>query len=299
MQPDFGVTDNPPARIRFGLMCRSLTFPNWQAQCLRLLLANPNVEPALVILDSRSPEPPSSLWKKLATLARLRINLFSLYNRYIVARCARATQPVDLSSLFKDVPRIQCVVTRKGKFSEYFAPDDLVRIRQANLDFMLRFGFNIIRGEILEAARYGVWSFHHGDEQKYRGAPPCFWEIYNGEPETGAILQRLTERLDGGIVLKKGWFPTVHHSYPGNRDAAHFLGAPWPAEVCADLLAGRAAYLDQPPSITRAPIYLAPRNGKMLAFTGKQAIRALGRVLRLATIGIATRPADPEQKGNV
>ena len=37
--------------------------------------------------------------------------------------------------------------------------------------FMLRVGFNIIRGEILNVPKYGVWSFHHDDEVKYRGGP--------------------------------------------------------------------------------------------------------------------------------
>jgi len=44
---------------------------------------------------------------------------------------------------------------------------------------------------------FGVWSWHHGDEDKYRGGPPAFWEIVNADPVTGALLQRLTERLDG------------------------------------------------------------------------------------------------------
>ena len=38
--------------------------------------------------------------------------------------------------------------------------------------------------------------------------PPGFWEIHNGDPVTGVILQRLTETLDGGVVLHAGWFKT-------------------------------------------------------------------------------------------
>jgi len=85
----------------------------------------------------------------------------------------------------------------------YFNAEDVATINKKDLDFILRFGFNIIRGEILNAARYGVWSFHHDDERKYRGSPPGFWELYYRDPVTGSILQRLTDRLDGGIVLKR------------------------------------------------------------------------------------------------
>jgi hypothetical protein len=233
-------------------------------------MALEGVKPALLIIDSRPPLPPKPLIKRFGTLLRLRVNFFSLYSRYYVKWQALASQPVDLSGGLKEVPRIRCEVTKKGKFSEYFNPQDIAAIRDHNLDFLLRFGFNIIRGDILTLPRYGVWSFHHGDEQYYRGAPPCFWEIYRGEPYTGLILQRLTERLDGGVVLKKARFPTISHSYAANRDAAHYQGISWPAEVCRDIFNGIAGYLDEPPSKTAAPIYKEPTNTEMIQFAWKQ-----------------------------
>jgi len=270
MQPDFGETDRLKTRLRFGVMCRSLSFPEWQVRSLQKLLAIGSVQPVLLIVDGRITPPSSSVWKKLERVLRCGINLFSVYNSYWVPRRSLAGKPVDMSAVFSHVPRITCEVGRKGKFSEYFQEEDLARIRGFDLDFILRFGFGIIRGEILKVPRYGVWSFHHGDEQKYRGAPPCFWEIDQAQPETGVMLQRLTDRLDGGIVLKKGWFQTIRHSYPRNRDSAHFLGVPWPAEACEDILAGRADYFHNPPVATNAPIYFLPDNRQMIIFGLKQ-----------------------------
>jgi len=272
--------------LRFGIMCHGTTFPLWQARCIQTLVAD-GVEPAVLIIDDRPPLPGSSVRKKIKTLVTLQADLFSLYNRHVVQRRCRATVPVDLSDSLQHLPRIPCQVLKKGKFSEYFSPQDLDAIRGCHLDFVLRFAFNIIRGEILTVPRYGVWSFHHGDEQKYRGAPPCFWEIYRDEPETGAILQRLTERLDGGVVLKKGTFATVLHSYPQSRDAAHMLGTTWPAEVCRDIRDGQARYLDDPPTRTTAPIYLQPGNRQMIAFGFKQIGHQVNRPTRWARDGNA------------
>jgi len=123
-----------------------------------------------------------------------------------------------------------------------------------------------VRGEILRAARHGVWSFHHDDEMRYRGGPSAFWEIHRGDPHTGVILQRLTQRLDGGVVLRKRVFDTVLHSYTRNRDVGLFGGAALPAEVCRDLLAGKDEYLDGAPSASTAPIFHAPSNREMLRF---------------------------------
>lgn len=164
---------------------------------------------------------------------------------------------------------IRCRVTRRGKFSEYFAVADVQAIRGFELDFILRFAFGVIRGEILAAARHGVWSFHHDDEERFRGGPPCFWELYTNEPVTGSILQRLTERLDGGIVLHKGWFPTIAHSYVRNRDQAFMESADWPARICRDLRNEVASYLDAEPTSSTAPIYHNPRASQMAIFALK------------------------------
>ena len=109
----------------------------------------------------------------------------------------------------------------------------------------------------MQAPRYGIWSFHHDGEMRYRGGPPAFWEIYDGDPHTGVVLQRVTERLDGGVVLRKHAFDTVLHSYIRDRDAGLFGGAAWTAEICRDLLAGKAQYLDGAPSASTAPIFHA------------------------------------------
>jgi len=251
-------------KIRFGIMCNGTTFPGWEAACLRKLLALDNVEPALLIIDKDSSTPPNN-WERLKKLKNFKKLFWNIYS-FLVYRRSRAMRPVDMKSTLAKVPSIRCKVTRKGKFSQYFSKDDIAEIRKYDLDFILRFGFNIIRGEILKVARYGVWSFHHDDEEKYRGAPPCFWEIYKGDDVTGAILQRLIDRLDAGIILKKGFFKTVNDSYTRNLDEVYFESAEWPAQVCIDIQNANVDYLGSPPSETAAPILYPPNNFQMVLF---------------------------------
>jgi methionyl-tRNA formyltransferase len=88
-------------------------------------------------------------------------------------------------------------------FTQRFSQQDLEIVREQKLDVILRFGFNILRGEILSVPRYGIWSYHHGDNAYYRGGPAYFWEIYERHPLSGVILQVLSEELDAGLVLCK------------------------------------------------------------------------------------------------
>ena len=256
---------SPIRTLRFGIMSTGSVFPAWQAQCIENLIASGQAEPALLILPDIPPRVPVPMWRRIANLRHFEGRLWSYYNR-LVDRRAAAKKPTDLSARLASIPRMKCRVLKKGKFSEYFTETDLEAIREFQLDFLIRFAFNIIRGEILQVATYGVWSFHHGDIMNYRGGPPCFWEIFSGEESTGVTLQRLTERLDGGVVLKIGRFRTIHSSYLRNRDSAHFLGTKWPAELCRALLEGRETHLDDPPTSSKATVYQLPTNRQMLRF---------------------------------
>ena len=82
---------------------------------------------------------------------------------------------------------------------------------------MLRHGFGIIKGEVLNSTKFGIWSFHHGDNSINRGGPAGFWEIVLNEDYVGVTLQKLTDELDGGEVIDKAFF-NRHWSYIKTRD---------------------------------------------------------------------------------
>jgi hypothetical protein len=111
---------------------------------------------------------------------------------------------VDASPVLQDVQQLSVMPEQKG-FSDRFSAADLETVRAADLDVLFRFGFGILRGEILIAAKHGIWSFHHGDPDLFRGSPPGFWEVMTGAPVMGSILQRLSEELDNGEVLYRSW----------------------------------------------------------------------------------------------
>jgi len=240
-------------------MCRGDRLPAWQAEALQRLLSIPSVTLELLIRPPAADR--SATDGAIARVRRLAASdttLWDAFNNGYVARRSHALAPTECSQLFAGVRTLEAAPERRGRFSEYFSDDVVEQINAHDLDFILRFAYGIIRGDILQAARHGVWSFHHGDEHEFRGSPPAFWEVATDSPVTGVMLQRLTDRLDGGIVLRKGWFQTVRHSYVANTDRVHFGGTDFPAQVCRDLLRGDAKYLTAAPSATEAPIYVKP-----------------------------------------
>lgn len=252
--------------LRIGILCNGTTFQRWQAECIRYVLAVPGVSlVALVVNDA----PPAQRPMGLARLLRYpwRTALYRQYRKRWFKPPAMAEE--DLSSILAGVPKLRCRTVRKGA-GEHFTAEDLAAIGALRPDVLLRFGFNILHGEVLTLPRHGVWSYHHGDEEHYRGGPPGFWEILDGEPVIGAILQRLTERLDAGLVLRKGWFNVVDHSLQTTVDRVLMHSAGWAAQVCRQLAGGDAHAADGSPSHTKAPVLKYPRNGAFLSFLRKQ-----------------------------
>ena len=86
-----------------------------------------------------------------------------------MARRSRARAPGDLREELAHAEQLRCRTERRGKWSEHFTEDDLDAIRDHQLDVLIRFAYGIIRGDILDVPRHGVWSFHHGDIERYRG----------------------------------------------------------------------------------------------------------------------------------
>lgn len=256
--------------LKFAVMCNSRRLQQWQAEAIEVLLNREEARLVLVILPAKSSVSPKGIisrfihypWDKL---------LFRQYYRYLFRPAA--FRRVDATGLFQLVPELHCSVTIKRRYSEYFSQEDIKKIRDFQPDFILKFGFGIIRGDILDCVPYGIWSFHHGDEQKYRGVPPAFWEILRKDNITGTILQRLTEALDGGIILRKGFFPTINHSWKANLDQAIALSKNWPADVCHEITEQHSFPSES--DMPGAPVFREPGNYTFLQFMLWQAYNKL------------------------
>jgi hypothetical protein len=297
------MSANPDSALDFGIMCGGRVFQDWQARCIGRLLEMEGVNLRLLIVDDRDPE--GKVTRFLNAVSRsgapsaVSKAVWQVHQDYLISR-PPARRKVDLTRLLDGVDRVHCTVEREG-FSEYFTPDDIDSIERYDLDFVLRFSFGIIRGRILTVPTHGVWSFHHGDERRYRGSPAGFWEIYNDDPVTGAILQRLTDELDGGVILKRGSFKTMPQSREQSLNKLLYATAGWPAQVATDILNGNVDPTGGEQSDTDAPIYTAPNPYQLLRYHLKRTAWYLRSRLRTDerwTIGLVdTEVATIEDRG--
>ena len=205
----------PPLRV--GLLLNGPKLASFCARIIEDLQASDFVKLELLVCrKSPSTAEPrqvqgifSRITRRLFDANIRKHTLYDLYLRFDQRKKPRnhPLDSVDCSGLLAGIDRIE-VEPIGQKFVHRFPPEALEEIRAKNLDVLIRFGFNILKGEILTAARYGVWSYHHGDNEFYRGGPAHFWELYEGRALSGVMLQALTEELDAGLVLCKSLFAT-------------------------------------------------------------------------------------------
>lgn len=189
------------SKLKIALLLNDYSVPAWQFRIIELIELGNFAEISLLILDgSKVKEGKSArLWKHKGKL------VWKLHG-YLDAKLFPVDRnpftPKSIKELFNSKPTIT-LVPRKTGFCDYITEEDFKKIKEYNIDVALRFGFRIIKGDFLNIAKYGIWSYHHADNRYNRGTPPGYWEVVNKVPLTGVILQILGNDLDGGKVLYK------------------------------------------------------------------------------------------------
>lgn len=248
-------------KIRFGVMVDGDTVEQWQFDTIKLLTDN-DIELSLIIKNGDVSKPYKSFGDKISHYPYRQI-LFRVWHRYFFKpKAKRHISWSDGISPLRCAPVEMTVIpTHKGN-STYFSEEDITKIKSFDLDFILRFGFDIIRGEVLKSARYGIWSYHHDDERVVRGGPPGFWEFMRKIPKNGVILQHLTDELDKGLILRRLQFDTALHSYKYHLNRLLEESTTLPLQVAKELIVN--GKLEPELSQSKAPILHPPKNLRML-----------------------------------
>lgn len=213
--------------LRVGLFLDDWTVPRWVEDIVRTLKHSTYAELALVVLPDRSvlPAPDGLLWRLWRNRRSLAFLSYQRLDRLVYGRWDDPFAPRDLRPLLDGVPRLS-VRPIQSKDSDRFPDPDIDAIAQHRLDVALCFGFHPLQGRVLEIARHGVWSFHHGDHRENRGSSAATWEVLEGNPITGAVLQVPTEGPGGGKILGRVIIAT--HPRSAHRNRSELYERAWP-----------------------------------------------------------------------
>ena len=247
--------------LRFAIVADGLAVPGWAARCLGQLERSGLASLALVLVLPPAVPPPRPegrdwLLEKYAGWARLR---------------SPSLRPVGNLSLPAAAAVIRCSPDIRSDGSLLDA-SDVDMVRRSGLDFILHFSRRILRGAICDAARHGLWTFSHSEDERH-GRFPGFAEIVRGDAVSSVALQRLAADGSTGDFLRG--FLRTRRSYRDNVEALRTASAGWCVQLC------RRISLGQQPG---APASAVPDRGRAAAPTPHRMIRYVAR--RAANAGL-------------
>ena len=194
-------------KLKIGLMIDSTDVPYWVYLMIEKINQSNYAKIELLIVNG-------SEMSKNSTLTKIKNNRnYFLYKIYTKLENKIYKPELDLFTTYDLKDKLSkvkelTVIPKQTEYSDWIKSEDIKEILENDLDVIVRLGFRILRGNILNAAKCGVWSFHHGDNDVNRGGPAGFWEVFQNHPVTGSILQIINEELDEGKVLAKSYSTT-------------------------------------------------------------------------------------------
>jgi hypothetical protein len=197
-----------------------------------------------------------------------------------------ASALVDGTALLAGID-VLTVAARRMRRCDCIDGDDLASIQARNLDVLVQLGFRRLKGGILRSARYGVWSYQHGDPRPNPSGTEGYWEVMQSSPVTESTLWMLTEVAEGGWVLYRSYSSTHDMSLADNLSNALWKALHFVPRSLKELydegeeeFLARVGKRNAPPLVRDERIYEAPANGEIAVLVWKKFLQKIRRKWR-------------------
>ena len=194
--------------MRVAILCNGRDLALWQRRAVDQIAAAHEI----FVLACSEPAAPR---RRLNHVAYYALNLASIRNRMT----KRVPFPAASDVIAE---RIDAQPAMEGGWA-VLPPAAIAWLVQNRIEAVIKFGLNLLRVPPADELPIPILSYHHGDPRSYRGRPAGFYELCNGEPFVGQVVQILGNRLDAGEVVAFAESRAVPHSYRRTLMAAYDL----------------------------------------------------------------------------
>ena len=215
------------ARLRIGVLLDTLQVPAWAYKTLAEIHSSNYAEICLVVLKVSPDAQKVSLKNRFINLkngcSHFLPLLFCQLERFFLKLNPDAQESRNALNLLNGV-KIVRVTPITADHYEGFANKDIEEIKKYRLDVVIQLGFGRLKGGILEAAKYGVWSYRFGEIKVGSDCPDGFWEVLEQNPITGSGLQITNKELQE-MTLYSSYSATDPISWQRNQNNFYWKSA--------------------------------------------------------------------------
>lgn len=207
--------------MRIGILINKISLlENWELRIVEGIRNDPDLELVLLIKDGGITDKKENIcridqcqfkniWEFLSKTLFFKQVQFEK-KRYI--KDTKIANKGKIIEYLNTIPSLKVKPKNKGN-SDMFNSEVYPSIKRYKLDIILKHGFDYIKGEILNSAKYGVWYIYHSSPKLKVNGPPGFVELLNKEPVVGVILLQLSNEFNKGLVIDKAFFNRHNHSF--------------------------------------------------------------------------------------
>jgi peptidoglycan/xylan/chitin deacetylase (PgdA/CDA1 family) len=169
----------------------------------------------------------------------------AIVSRREIAALLRESFPERCFTLEDTAARYGFSVHRVGNLN---GPEAIAALHECRADLAVVLGTRILRPEVFSVPRLGSINLHKGKVPQYRGMPPGFWELYEGERTAGITVHFVSTKLDAGDVVETAEVEISPLETPESLlEKLDQEGARTLAEAVCKLQEGVAERIPQPP----------------------------------------------------
>ena len=197
-------------KLRIGILLDSFQIPAWIYRSLERVIKSNYAEFSLIVLQqsSKVKNENDRILKDKRTIV---YQIFNKIDERLFLRVDNALEISNVQKLLPGVPVIKVKPIKKDS-ANYLEPADIDEIRQYGLDLFIKVGFDTLRGDILAASKYGVWTYW------FIGNPHGFWEVIKGQSETKGNLLTLDKDGNSSSLICSSSSSTYSFSPARNRN---------------------------------------------------------------------------------
>jgi len=155
---------------------------NWELRIIEAIKNDPNLELAILMRDGTNTDELKK--RKLTFSQKLSQYIWKKQQRIEEGRYLNNKDTVNKKELVSYLNTIP--ILKLNPMSQYnanhFNADDIGEVKKYNLDVILNHQFNAIAGDMVYAAKHGIWCLTHSDQSLKKGGIPGFWEFLNNKP---------------------------------------------------------------------------------------------------------------------
>ena len=181
------------------------------------LVALPGIEMAGVFIESK-PTPRRSMIEKMKRSIRYD-GVAATAVKFI-----RRSDPSNSDAASIDLTRSAAASNgiEVTEVDDYHGDGSIEQLNAANADLGVIYGTNIIKESVFSIPKLGSINLHQGLAPFYRGGPPVFWELFNGENEVGLTVHFVAAKVDTGDIVRQTKIP-LRYDFSFGKDFEAFI----------------------------------------------------------------------------